>query len=1162
MLSDCHPPGNTRSARPTHCECYFQIPANAEVKSVPVSSLPPAIQQKIRRLGSCNDSDTAPSVICVSQVTKHYFPVSCQPGTFNGAMADMLSPAEHPLYGQSRSPPIRPNLRPMEENIDPAACFVPVKSSKKTASTILELLQAGDLQYMENVLPQRGDFFCFNSSILSIKANVLCMHKNRMYLLPELPAKVSHADANVQELSTRYPGDTTSSSGSIIDISSNTEDEFIFQDPWSEIDDLSPDSDTSVRQDDLGKMTADPCRSVVDKSSVTVIQKDENGGYLAEEIPSTNENTALRPTRFTHSEITDQELITGYPKDTISSPGTGTASNTEDDFSLDYSWSETDDVSPSSDPSVQQDDLGNMTTKSSGNGNRWPGRDKSSVAVIQKDETRCHLEEAIYSKTENPSLGPTHFTHPEREEQELITGYPKDTISSPGTGTASKTEGEFSLDYSWSETDDVSPSSDPSVQQDDLGNMTTESSGNGNRWPGRDKSSVAVIQKDETRCYLEEAIYSKKENPSLGPTHFTHSEREEQELITGYPKDTISSPGTGTASNTEDDFSLDYSWLETDDVSPSSDPSVQQDDLGNMTTESSGNGNRWPGRDKSSVAVIQKDETRCHLAEAIYSKKENPSLGPTHFTHSEREEQELITGYPKDTISSPGTGTASNTEDDFSLDYSWLETDDVSPSSDPSVQQDDLGNMTTESSGNGNRWPGRDKSSVAVIQKDETRCHLEEAIYSKKENPSLGPTHFTHSEREEQELITGYPKDTISCPGTGTASNTEDDFSLDYSWLETDDVSPSSDPSVQQDDLGNMTTESSGNGNRWPGRDKSSVAVIQKDETRCHLEEAIYSKKENPSLGPTHFTHPEREEQELITGYPKDTISSPGTGTASNTEDDFSLDYSWSETDDVSPSSDPSVQQDDLGNMTTESSGNGNRWPGRDKSSVAVIQKDETRCHLEEAIYSKKENPSLGPTHFTHPEREEQIPVRRKQIKRKISSLDNVENVKKTNDLEDSVTNQETKTVHTLSSFSDTLPTSSSASLPVGSPNSPSGQPTSFLPCQQSTGADLFSIPTPQYGVSLIAPIPGGTNAAKATSFSSLAMSKSISRTADSAEPIQCHTIPANKSSLSDSISRPELTSLLDIDETTKAERARRLEERVREMNKIVEDMRMKNQKN
>ncbi|XP_075054479.1 uncharacterized protein LOC142140645 [Mixophyes fleayi] len=322
MASVFQSSGNTISARPPQCEHYYQIPADAEVKSVPISSLPPAIQQKIQCLDGCNDITRTSSVIYVSPVTKNIFPVGCKPSRVIGEGATTQSPM---VQTQNLVSPSRPNTKSMEGNRDPMVCFVPIKTSKETASTILKLLETSNekrnLQYVENSLPKCSDFLGFNLKVIGIKANALCMSKNKMYLMPEPRAKDSNAETEDQELITRSPGETTSRPETMKDTSNIREEGIIIKDSGFEIKELGPTSDTWVQQDDLGNMTADSssmsqqqlrsrngsnCWDIGDEASVK--QPAEASWDLPEAIDPTEPNTSLRSPQHLRLSVTKEQI--------------------------------------------------------------------------------------------------------------------------------------------------------------------------------------------------------------------------------------------------------------------------------------------------------------------------------------------------------------------------------------------------------------------------------------------------------------------------------------------------------------------------------------------------------------------------------------------------------------------------------------------------------------------------------------------------------------------------------------------------------------------------------------------------------------------------------------------------------------------------------------
>ncbi|XP_054032284.1 ligand-dependent nuclear receptor-interacting factor 1 [Dryobates pubescens] len=196
---------------------HLQIPADAEVKSVPASSLPPSIQQKILAsvTGSApggGDRGKPPTVIYVSPVNTVK--------TMGPKCVHSISPQHTPQVSQrllmttkqkekSCCPEAVPSdgqqcqQAPMkwivQENPHVAPpCLIPVKSSNNVASKILKTLLG--MQNLEvnaaNILP-----LCSSGSqtkITTFKENALVMCNGKVYLLTKRGSDVLSAQAEKQ----------------------------------------------------------------------------------------------------------------------------------------------------------------------------------------------------------------------------------------------------------------------------------------------------------------------------------------------------------------------------------------------------------------------------------------------------------------------------------------------------------------------------------------------------------------------------------------------------------------------------------------------------------------------------------------------------------------------------------------------------------------------------------------------------------------------------------------------------------------------------------------------------------------------------------------------------------------------------------------------------
>ncbi|NXJ00152.1 LRIF1 factor, partial [Psophia crepitans] len=199
---------------------HLQIPADAEVKSVPASFLPPAIQQKILAAAATNvsggaDSTKMPTVIYVSPVNtvktvlpKRLQAICPKPAT-EVSKTLIMTPTQK---GNNSSPETvtsdgqQCQQTPMkwivqESPQSSAPCLIPVKSSNNMASKILKTLS--DAKNVEvnsaNILP-----LCSSgpggsqTKITSIKDNALVMFNGKVYLLTKRGSDVLSAQADKQ----------------------------------------------------------------------------------------------------------------------------------------------------------------------------------------------------------------------------------------------------------------------------------------------------------------------------------------------------------------------------------------------------------------------------------------------------------------------------------------------------------------------------------------------------------------------------------------------------------------------------------------------------------------------------------------------------------------------------------------------------------------------------------------------------------------------------------------------------------------------------------------------------------------------------------------------------------------------------------------------------
>ncbi|NXM55782.1 LRIF1 factor, partial [Illadopsis cleaveri] len=201
---------------------HLQIPADAEVKSVPASLLPPAIQQKILAAAATNvsggaDNTKMPTVIYVSpvntvkssQVLPKHLQSFCPKSAMEISKTLIVTAAQK---GSGSSPEQvtsegqQCQQTPMKWIVQEtaplsAACLIPVKSSNNVASKILKTLS--DTKNIEvnpaNILP-----LCSNgpggsqTKITPLKDNALVMYNGKVYLLTKKGSDVLSAQADKQ----------------------------------------------------------------------------------------------------------------------------------------------------------------------------------------------------------------------------------------------------------------------------------------------------------------------------------------------------------------------------------------------------------------------------------------------------------------------------------------------------------------------------------------------------------------------------------------------------------------------------------------------------------------------------------------------------------------------------------------------------------------------------------------------------------------------------------------------------------------------------------------------------------------------------------------------------------------------------------------------------
>ncbi|XP_018428725.1 PREDICTED: ligand-dependent nuclear receptor-interacting factor 1, partial [Nanorana parkeri] len=159
----------------------LQIPAHAEVKSVPASSLPFSLQQRMLPPNTSNDATKIPSVVYVSPVnTLQTPPASYKPKnsvTQPSAFAPMLVPA---VQSSTTATPKGPLKWVVQENTESKACVVPVKSNSEMANKILALMSGAKTEDLNST----------SSNVAKFKDNTLVMCDNKIYFLTKQGAEL------------------------------------------------------------------------------------------------------------------------------------------------------------------------------------------------------------------------------------------------------------------------------------------------------------------------------------------------------------------------------------------------------------------------------------------------------------------------------------------------------------------------------------------------------------------------------------------------------------------------------------------------------------------------------------------------------------------------------------------------------------------------------------------------------------------------------------------------------------------------------------------------------------------------------------------------------------------------------------------------------------
>ncbi|XP_066444556.1 ligand-dependent nuclear receptor-interacting factor 1-like [Eleutherodactylus coqui] len=166
----------------------IQIPSHAEVLSVPVSSLPLSIQQKILSQTSSTDSKKLPTVIYVSPVNtiknnNYNAPPHSTPNTSSVTSGAKSPPQQRPPFSGSEAPK-GPMKWVVQQNQESAACLVPMRSSTDTASKILQMLSKTK---MEEINLNNSD----RSKVVQIKENALVMCEDKIFFLTKKGADLT-----------------------------------------------------------------------------------------------------------------------------------------------------------------------------------------------------------------------------------------------------------------------------------------------------------------------------------------------------------------------------------------------------------------------------------------------------------------------------------------------------------------------------------------------------------------------------------------------------------------------------------------------------------------------------------------------------------------------------------------------------------------------------------------------------------------------------------------------------------------------------------------------------------------------------------------------------------------------------------------------------------
>ncbi|XP_065554720.1 ligand-dependent nuclear receptor-interacting factor 1 isoform X2 [Lathamus discolor] len=198
---------------------HLQIPADAEVKSVPASFLPPAVQQKILAATATNmsggdDSAKMPTVIYVSPVKTVKTALTSiraicpkpAPEVSQTLIMTATQKGSSPSPGTATSDGQQCQQTPMKWVVQEGSqlstpCLIPVKSSNNMASKILKTLSD-----MKNAEANSANILSLCSSgpggsqteIPPIKDNALVMYNGKVYLLTKRSSDILSGQADNQ----------------------------------------------------------------------------------------------------------------------------------------------------------------------------------------------------------------------------------------------------------------------------------------------------------------------------------------------------------------------------------------------------------------------------------------------------------------------------------------------------------------------------------------------------------------------------------------------------------------------------------------------------------------------------------------------------------------------------------------------------------------------------------------------------------------------------------------------------------------------------------------------------------------------------------------------------------------------------------------------------